>query len=120
MIADWVRKTCLALPHTTEIVQWGNHLVFKIGGKIYAIAALDPGGACLSLKCSPESFAELVERDGVIPAPYLARAHWVALEREDAIPRAEMKQLLIRSYEMVLAKLPKKAREAIQGIAKTP
>ena len=68
MIADWVRQTCLALPHTTESVQWGNNLVFKIGGKIYAVAPLDAGGLSLSLKCSPETFAELTEREGVIPA----------------------------------------------------
>jgi len=120
MIADWVRQTCLALPHTTESVQWGNNLVFKIGGKIYAVAPLDAGGLSLSLKCSPETFAELTEREGVIPAPYLARAHWVALERDDAIPRGELRELLNCAYDLVLAKLPKKTKDAIRTKAKKP
>lgn len=114
MITDWVCKTCLALPHTTESLQWGDHLVFKIGGKIYAIAALDASGVVASFKCSPESFAELVERDGIIPAPYLARAKWVALERGDAIPRAELRQLLARAHELVREKLPRKVSAALK------
>ena len=48
----------------------------------------------MSFKCTPEVFAELVERPGIIPAPYSARTHWVALEREDALPRAEIKRLI--------------------------
>lgn len=113
MNIDWIRQHCLSLPHTTETVQWGDHLVFKIGGKIYAIAALEPGGHCLSVKCSPDEFAVLVERPGVVPAPYLARAYWVALESQDALPRAEIKRLLSRAYELVRAKLPKGIQAAL-------
>ena len=100
----------MKLPHTTEEVLWGGDLVFKIGGKMYAVAALEPGKVCLSFKCSPENFAELVERESIIPAPYLARHHWVALQTEDAVPSAELKRLLGEGYELVRAKLPKKAR----------
>ncbi|HVT92976.1 MAG TPA: MmcQ/YjbR family DNA-binding protein [Bryobacteraceae bacterium] len=110
MIAFWVRKVCLGLPHTTESFQWGS-LVFKVGGRIFAIAALEPGETCVTLKAPPERFAELIEREGVIPAPYLARARWIALEQDDAIPRPELKELLTGSYEMVLAKLPRKTRD---------
>jgi predicted DNA-binding protein (MmcQ/YjbR family) len=110
---DWVRGVCMKLPHTTEEVLWGGDLVFKIGGKMYAVAALEPGKVCLSFKCSPENFAELVERESIIPAPYLARHHWVALQREDAVASAELKRLLGEAYELVLAKLPKKAREEL-------
>jgi predicted DNA-binding protein (MmcQ/YjbR family) len=110
MMVEWVRRYCLGLPHTTESVQWGEHLVFKIGGKIYAIAALEPGGNRLSFKCSPEDFAELCERENAIPAPYLARAQWVALETEDAIGVTEVKRLLRGAYALVFAKLPKKTQ----------
>ncbi|HLI82884.1 MAG TPA: MmcQ/YjbR family DNA-binding protein [Bryobacteraceae bacterium] len=115
MNIDWLRRLAKALPHTAESVQWGNNLVFKVGGKIYAVAALEPGDVCLSLKCTPEEFAELTQQPGIIPAPYLARAHWIALEHEDALPAAEIRRLLKQSYELVLARLPKKARAALGG-----
>jgi predicted DNA-binding protein (MmcQ/YjbR family) len=110
MMVNWVRRYCMGLPHTTESVQWGEHLVFKVGGKIYAVAALEPGGNCLSFKCSPADFAELCEREGVIPAPYLARAQWVALETEDAIAVKELKRLLTDAHGLVWAKLTKKRK----------
>jgi len=77
---EWVRKYCLSLPHVTEQVQWKIDLVFKIGGKMFALLVLEPHAICLAFKCSPEDFEELIERPGVIPAPYIARAKWVALE----------------------------------------
>ena len=113
MDLDWLRRYCMSLPHTTETVQWES-LVFKIGGKIYAIAALEPAGTWLSFKCSPEDFAELCEREGIIPAPYLARAQWVALETEDAIPWPELKRLLRQAYDLVFAKLTRKMQASLQ------
>lgn len=117
MDIEWIRRHCKNLPHTTEQVQWGNNLVFKIGGKIYAIVALEPGEHWLSFKCSPEDYANLTEQPGIVPAPYLARAHWVALESADALPPADVKRLVRKGYEMVLAKLPKKTRAALGSAA---
>ncbi|HUI56287.1 MAG TPA: MmcQ/YjbR family DNA-binding protein [Bryobacteraceae bacterium] len=114
MNAEWVRRYCMRLPHTTEKVQWGADLVFKIGGKMYAVVVLDPSPVVMSFKCTPEDFAELVERPGVIPAPYSARYHWVALEHEDALPPAEIKALVKKAYEIVLAGLPKKTQAALR------
>jgi predicted DNA-binding protein (MmcQ/YjbR family) len=108
----------MALPHTTESVQWGYDLVFKIHGKMYAVTPLEPAPVYLSFKCSPEDFAELTEREGIIPAPYMARAQWVALQHEGALSRAETKQFLRKSYELVIAKLPKKTQAALAGKAK--
>ncbi len=113
MSVEWIRRCCMAFPHATEQVQWGDNLVFKVGGKIFAIAALEPSAMFVSFKVTPDDFAELTERPGVIPAPYLARAQWVALESEDAVPGAEVKKLLRHSYELVFAKLPKKAQAAL-------
>ena len=114
MILDSVRRYCMSLPHTTETVQWGSDLVFKIGGKMYAVAATEPARVCVSFKCSAEDFAELSERPGIIPAPYLARAQWVALESEDALTTAELNRQLRRAYDLVLAKLPKKTQAALR------
>jgi predicted DNA-binding protein (MmcQ/YjbR family) len=115
MDIDWVRQYCLSLPHTTEKVQWQDDLVFKVGGKMYAVVALEPGGHWLSFKSTPEEFADLVERPGVIPAPYLARAHWVSLETGSALPRAEIERLLGRAYDLILEKLPRKTRASLGG-----
>ena len=119
MNTEWIRRFCLKLPHTTEEVLWGADLVFKVGGKMYAVTVLDPGPVALSFKCTPETFAELIERPGIIPAPYSARHHWVALESEDALPAAEIKRLIGESYELVLAKMPKKKQEALRAPKKS-
>lgn len=110
MAMQWVRAHCLGFPGTTETVQWGNNLVFKVGGKMFAVTNLEPAKYCLSFKCSDEDFATLAERPGVAPAPYLARAHWVALETERAIPAGELKALLRTAYDLIVAKLPKSKR----------
>ena len=110
---DWVRELCLSFPHATEQVTWGADLTFRVSGKIFAVAVLEPAKVWLSFKCSAENFAELTERDGVIPAPYLARAQWVALERKEALQKEELTALLRESYSLVFAKLPKKTRQAL-------
>jgi len=115
MNVDSLRETCLSFPGATEQIQWGYDLVFKVGGKMFAVTPLEPAPVCLSFKASPENFAELAERPNIIPAPYLARAQWVALQTRDALPAEELARLLRESYDLVCAKLPKKAREAISG-----
>jgi predicted DNA-binding protein (MmcQ/YjbR family) len=110
---DSVRDLCLSFPHATEQVTWGADLTFRISGKIFAVTVLEPAKVWLSFKCSAENFAELTERAGIIPAPYLARAQWVALETKDALPKEELAVLLRESYGLVLAKLPRKTREAL-------
>jgi predicted DNA-binding protein (MmcQ/YjbR family) len=113
MNIDWIRNLCLSFPQTTEQIQWGEVLVFKVAGKIHALTVLQPAKTWLTFKVSPENFAELTERPGIIPAPYLARAKWVALETKDALSPDELALLLRESYDLVVAKLPRKTREAL-------
>jgi len=80
---------------------------------MFAILVLEPHPTCLSFKCTPEDFAELIERPGIIPAPYAARAKWVALETFDALSRKELEPRLKRAYELVFAKLPKKTQREL-------
>ncbi len=109
-----VRAYCLSFPHATENVQWGADLVFKIGGKMFAVIGLDPASDhCLSFKATPEKFAELTERNGIVPAPYVARYHWVALERFNALSEKELKSLLKTAYDLVFEKLPKKVKSGL-------
>ena len=86
MTLQRIREMCLALPGATEQIQWGNDLVFKIGGKMFCVACTEPVAppkVAMSFKCDDETFAELVERAGMIPAPYLAQHKWVAPEQFD-------------------------------------
>jgi predicted DNA-binding protein (MmcQ/YjbR family) len=113
MDIEWIRKFCLALPGATEQIQWEDDLLFKVGGKMFAVVPLEPARLYISFKTSAEDFAELVERPGIIPAPYLARAQWVALESESAMRRAELEGLLRRAHALILAKLPKKVQSEL-------
>jgi predicted DNA-binding protein (MmcQ/YjbR family) len=112
---DWIRDFCRALPHTTEDVQWEHNLLFRIAGKIFCIANLEPGNgpSKIAFKCTPEKFAELVEIEGIIPAPYMARNHWVALTEMNALRQAAIKELIRGSYQLVREKLPRKTQAAL-------
>ncbi len=118
-----LRAICLKFPHATEQIQWQNDLVFKIGGKMFAVARLEDSGSsksgtpgnALSFKCSPEEFALLIECEGVVPAPYLARAHWASLAELDTLGATELSRRLRESYELVLGSLPKRAQAALSA-----
>jgi len=113
MNIDQLRKLCLSFPGATEQTVWEGDLTFKVANKMFAHTVLEVAPVWLSFKCSPENFAEFTERSGVIPAPYLARAQWIALERRDALPVDELTRLLRESYDLVVAKLPKKTRDLL-------
>ena len=104
MNVDTIREFCLKFPHATENLQWGDDLCFKVGGKIFAALWLGSVPQRLTFKCHPESFVELVEQEGIVPAPYVGRYKWVSLERLDVLPWSELKDLLQQSYEMVASK----------------
>jgi predicted DNA-binding protein (MmcQ/YjbR family) len=119
MDLEAIRQYCLQFPHTTEIVQWGAALCFKVDGKLFVVARMDTVPLRISFKCSPENFAELCERPGIIPAPYMARAQWVSLERLNALADAELRELISESYRLVWERLPKKRRAELEsGAAK--
>jgi predicted DNA-binding protein (MmcQ/YjbR family) len=117
MNVDWLRDVCLSFPGATEQIQWGSDLLFKVGGKMFAVTPLEPARVCLSFKASPQDFAELTERANIIPAPYLARAQWVALETSEALPDSELARLLRDAYEIVAGKLPRSIRESLSSPA---
>jgi predicted DNA-binding protein (MmcQ/YjbR family) len=104
MDVEALRRYCLSFPHATENLQWGEELCFKVGGKIFAMVALGAVPQKICFKCTPESFAELVEREDIIAAPHFGRYKWVLLERLDVLRRTELEDLIRQSYEMVMAK----------------
>lgn len=113
MNPEWVRNICLSFRGATEHVIWGNDLTFKVAGKIFAHTVLEPAAVWLSFKASSENFYQLTERPDIIPAPYLARAQWIALQTRDALTAEELAALLRESYDLVVAKLPKNTRESL-------
>ena len=125
MDAERARAFLRSLPDVVETEsqtkRWGNKLVFRIGaqsigGRMFSqIDFLDDGRAVLSFAANPEHFDELTAREGVIPAPYRARVHWVALARWDALRDAELKHLLREARLLTLAKLPKSGRATMRS-----
>lgn len=118
MDAESLRAFLLSLPDVAETMQWGDNLVFwvgdkAIGGRMFAIINLDAAGQVVSFAVGPERFAELVEREGVSPAPYLARAHWVALEKWGTLPVNDLKEQLRHAREIIYQKLPKRTKSAL-------
>lgn len=110
MTIDALRTICRALPGVTEDVKWGHDLCFLVGEKMFTVVNLEPPHQ-VAFKCTPENFARLTERPGIIPAPYMARNMWV-MEEElgEALDRRELADLVKESYELVVAKLPKSKR----------
>jgi predicted DNA-binding protein (MmcQ/YjbR family) len=111
MTLDTVRTICRAMPGATEDLKWGADLAFSVSGKMFCIVNTEPPHQ-MSFKCRPDDFAELIEREGLIPAPYLARAMWVQQSElaGEVLDRHELQQLLQKSYDLVVAKLPKSRR----------
>lgn len=91
MDAESLRAWLLSLPDVSETMQWGETLVYwvgdkAVGGKMFTVISLGSPRSVLSFAAGPERFSELVEMEGIFPAPYLARAHWVAVESWDTLP----------------------------------
>ncbi len=119
MNVDSLRKFLLSLPHVEETMQWGDNLVFwagdkAIGGKMFALANLDRDSkGVLSFAAGPERFHELLETEGVFPAPYMARIFWVAIERYDVFSSGELQRLLQNAHRITFTKLPKRTRDVL-------
>jgi predicted DNA-binding protein (MmcQ/YjbR family) len=120
MDAERAREFLLTLPHVVETKQWGENLVFwtgdkAIGGKMFCLLNLDAdGGGVISFAAGPERFYELVERDGLYPAPYMARIFWVAAEGWSALRNAEWEERLRAAHEIVFTKLPPRTRAVLE------
>ena len=119
MDAERIRGLLLKLPHVVETMQWGANLVFwvgdkAIGGKMFALVNLDGDGkAVISYAAGRERYAELLEIEGVIPAPYMARIFWVAAERWDVFRTADWERELLVAHEITFAKLPPRVRAVL-------
>jgi len=113
-----IREICLRLPHVAETLNWGHILVYwvgdrEIGGKMFALTSLEGTIPVLSFHCGAERFHELLENEGIIGAPHLARAFWVALERWDVLRSREIEEELKRAHALIYDKLPKRTKAVL-------
>jgi predicted DNA-binding protein (MmcQ/YjbR family) len=114
-----IRAICMAMPHVTETLNWGHHLVYwvgdrDIGGRMFASTDVDGSGVgVLSFHCGPERFHELLEVEGMRPTPYSAKAHWVTMERWDALRPRQIEEELKSAYALIYEKLPPKAKRVL-------
>ena len=109
MTNESIREHCLGLPHTTEVVQWESHLLFKVGGKMFAMIDLD-GHSC-AFKCAPDRYAELVEMADIVPSSHnMWKYGWVTTETLTALSDAEFRESLTEAYNIVRAGLPKRVQ----------
>ena len=109
MEIEFLRKICLAFPGVTEDVKWDHDLVFSVADKMFCAASIDLPFK-IAFKVTDEEFEILSERMGFVPAPYLARAKWIAVTDPGVLNRLQWEQYINLSYHLVKARLPKKTR----------
>ena len=112
MNVEQLRTLCLSFPGVTEEIKWGNDLCFLVGEKMFCITSADADQGA-SFKAGEEEYAALVQREGIIPAPYLARARWVYVLDFSRLNPQEWYRLVLKSYELVKNKLPRKKQEQL-------
>ena len=117
MLHDTARARCLALPAATEDQPFGEGtLVFRVGGKIFALLALDERPARLNLKCDPEEAADLRERYAcVLPGYHMNKAHWNTVVLDGSVAPAEVGGWIEASYRLVRASLAKRVQAALDA-----
>jgi predicted DNA-binding protein (MmcQ/YjbR family) len=112
MDIETIRGFCLSLPSATEDVKWSNDLCFSIGGKLFCVCDLTDIPT-VTLKVAEDEFHELCETESINPAKYTGRYGHIAVSSFSRFSDAEWQNRIKKSYELTLAKLPKKLRENI-------
>src|SRR6187551_480610 len=116
------REYCLNKPGAIDGTPFGpDVLVFKVGGKMFALAALDELPTTVNLKCDPELALDLRDRyEQVRPGYHMNKKHWNTVEIENGIPDAELRRMIDHSYELVIKKLPKPRAKAAAQSRRSP
>lgn len=108
-----IRQLAIQLPGVTEDIKWEDHLCFNVGQKMFLVTSPDKVPITASFKVPDDSFNEFCEREGIIPAPYLARYKWVFIDDVNRVDGEEWKQIINRSYQLIFSKLSKKIQREI-------
>lgn len=113
MTSEQVATFCLSLPGAREDIKWGGVRVFSVAQtKMFALLHLASRDG-LAFKVDDDLFLGFCDRPGIRPAPYLARAHWVSLEHSTSLGTAELQELLTRSHQLVVKRLPKRLQPGL-------
>ena len=115
MRLDRLKAFALAQRQTTVVNQWGG-LIYKVAGKVFLMLILD-GGVIdgVIFKCTPEEFDELTAIDGIGQAPYCPKRLWVRVSDLAALPEKELSARILRSYDLVVARMPKKIQAGLRA-----
>ncbi len=117
MTPKTLHKFLMSLPAVKQIVQWGDHYVYKVGDKVFAISSSpEEKFTGLIFKTSEDSFEILMQQNGIERAPYLTRGNWVNLVKLSALTDKQIKGYLARSHAIIASRLSKKKRTSL-GIA---
>jgi predicted DNA-binding protein (MmcQ/YjbR family) len=114
MTSEKLRSYCLSFPGAHEGIKWEDHLCFMVADKMFCMTGLTEESN-VNFKASDEEFEELCEREGIVPAPYMARNKWVSVLHRNKLRPKEWEYYLRQSYELVKSKLPKKVQKEIDG-----
>jgi predicted DNA-binding protein (MmcQ/YjbR family) len=119
MDSERIRSICLGLPHVVEAIKWKHYLAYWIGdreagGKMFAMTDIDGARTgVFSFCCGAERFHELLENEGMCPAPYMFNHNWVALERWDALRPREIEEEVTRAHALIYTKLPQRTKAVL-------
>jgi len=112
MTIEELRNICISLPHATEDIKYGTDLCFSTGKKIFCGTRID-GPFRTGIKCEESDFADLVERESIVPMPRLSTTFWIRIEKGNALSTKEWNHYIKKSYDLVIAGLPKKIKQSI-------
>jgi len=113
MTLEDIRDYAMSLPGVTEDIKWENHICFSVGNKMFLVTAPDNHPVTASFKTSDELFDLLPSREGIIPAPYMARHKWVFIDDISRLDKKEWKEYIDIAYQLVFGKLPARTKKKI-------
>jgi predicted DNA-binding protein (MmcQ/YjbR family) len=113
MTIEEIQHICKQFPGMTEDIKWDNHLCFNVGGKMFVVTAPDSVPVSASIKVTDEDFETLTQREGIIPAPYMARYKWVYLDDINRLSKKEWEHYAKTAYQLIHDKLSAKVRKEI-------
>lgn len=101
----------LTLKGATLVHQWRDDSVAKVGGKIFCLLDRDPGE--IWLKVSDMAYDLMTEMAGIRPAPYFARAGWVAISHESDLTEDDLRAYITEAHRLVAGRLSRKQRDEL-------
>lgn len=113
MDIEALQQLCTSLPNVTTDIKWGHDLCFCIGGKMFCVAGLDQQPTSASFKVLDDEFEAMTHRNGIVPAPYVARYKWVLVEDIGSLSKKDWEHYVRQSYQLVKDKLPAKIKKTL-------